>query len=69
LMVLLAFRYLLPVIGFAPSTLFFIFLMTKVLGHYSWRFSILFSVLTASIAYYLFQVWLKIPMPQGILGI
>jgi len=68
-MALLAFRYLLPVIGFGPSTFLFILFLAKYLGHYSWKMSIFFSVLTALAAYYLFQVWLKIPMPQGILKI
>jgi len=66
---LLGFRYLLPLIGFGPSTFLFILFLAKYLGHYSWKMSIFFSVLTALVAYYLFQVWLKIPMPQGILRI
>ncbi|MBI5967795.1 MAG: tripartite tricarboxylate transporter TctB family protein [Deltaproteobacteria bacterium] len=68
-MALLGFRYLLPVIGFGPSTFLFILLLAKSLGHYSWKMSIFFSVLAALVAYYLFQVWLKIPMPQGMLRI
>lgn len=63
-MALIAFRYLFPVIGFAPSTFVFIFLMVKFLGHFNWKVSIFFSGLTALVAYYLFQVWLQIPMPQ-----
>lgn len=66
---LLGFRYLLLVIGFACSTFLFIFFLAKVLGHYGWKASILFSLLTAVIAYYLFEVWLKIPMPRSIIRI
>jgi len=66
---LLAFRYLLPVIGFGPSTFVFILMLAKFLGHYDWKVSILFSAVTAVVAYYLFQIWLKIPMPQSILRI
>jgi hypothetical protein len=47
----------------------FIIFLAKVLSHYGWKTSILFSLLTAVIAYYLFVVWLKIPMPGSILGI
>ena len=65
---LVAFRYLFPVFGFALSTLFLILALTKILGHYSWKFSIFFSLLTAFMAYFLFQIGLKIPMPKGILG-
>ena len=61
---LLGYRYLLPVIGFAPSTGVFIFFLSRFLGKYGRGVSILFAVLTAVAAYYLFQVWLKIPMPR-----
>jgi len=64
---LVGYRYLLPVVGFAPSTGIFILFLIKFLGGYGWKASIFFSVVTAVIAYYLFQVWLKIPMPLPIL--
>jgi len=65
---LLGYRYLLPVIGFAPSTAAFIFFLSRVLGKHSWVMSIGFAALTALAAYYLFQVWLKIPMPRPVFG-
>jgi hypothetical protein len=65
---LLGYRYLLPVIGFAPSTAVFILFLSRFLGKYSWVMSIGFAVLTALAAYYLFQVWLKIPMPRPVFG-
>ena len=65
---LLGYRYLLPVIGFAPSTGVFIFVLSRFLGKYGWVASIVFAVLTAVAAYYLFQVWLKIPMPRPVYG-
>jgi hypothetical protein len=66
---LLAYRYLLPIIGFAPSSCFFIFLLSKFLGNYGWKVSLVFSFVTAIGAYYLFQLWLRIPMPSTLLGI
>jgi hypothetical protein len=66
---LLAYRYLLPFIGFAISTGIFIFLLSKLLGRYNWFISLAFALLTAIGAYFLFQVWLKIPMPRPIYGI
>ena len=60
---LLAYRYLLPVIGFGPSTFAFIFILSKFLGKYGWKVSTFFSLVSAASSYYLFQVWLKIPMP------
>jgi hypothetical protein len=66
---LIGYRYLLPVIGFAPSTGVFIFFLSRFLGKYSWAISIFFAVLTAVAGYYLFEVWLKIPMPRTLFGI
>ncbi len=66
---LVGFRYLLPVIGFGLSTFVFIFFLARFLGRYSWKVSLFFSVLTAVISHYLFQVFLKIPIPQSLLGI
>jgi len=60
---LLVYRYLLPVIGFAPVTGLFILFLAKFLGHFGWKTSIVFSLMTAVVSYYLFQVVLKVPMP------
>ena len=66
---LLAYRYLLPVIGFAASTGVFIFFLSRFLGKYSVAVCFVFAVITAVFSYYLFQVWLKIPMPIPLFGI
>jgi hypothetical protein len=66
---LAGFRYIFPLIGFAPSAFFFVFFLVKFLGHYSWRMSIIFSALTALFSYFLFQVWLNIQMPKGFVGL
>ena len=66
---LLAYRYLLSLIGFAPACFLFILLLAKALGRYSWKTSLLFSVVTAVVCYYLFQIFLKIPTPGGIFGV
>lgn len=60
---MIAYRYLLPIIGFAPSTGLFILFLIKFLGGYGWKTSIFFALAMALVAYTLFQVWLKIPMP------
>jgi len=65
---LLSYRYLLPVIGFAPSTAAFIFFLSRFLGKYGWVMSAVFAVITAVASYYLFEVWLKIPMPRPYFG-
>lgn len=66
---LLGFMYLLPVIGFGPSTFVFILFLSRFLGKYSYKVSLFFSLTTAISAYYLFQVWLKIPMPIAMIKI
>jgi putative tricarboxylic transport membrane protein len=66
---LLAYRYLLAYIGFPFACFLFILFLAKALGQYSWKTSLLFSLGTAVVCYYLFQILLKIPMPGGILGI
>lgn len=66
---LVGFRYLLPIIGFGPSTFLFILFLTKFLGNYNWKISIIFATCSAICSYYLFQIWLKIPMPVTILKI
>jgi putative tricarboxylic transport membrane protein len=66
---LVAYRYLLPFIGFGPCTFVFFLLLVKRLGHYQWKVSLLFSILAALGAYFLFQVWLEVQMPIGIFGI
>lgn len=60
---LAGYRYLIPVIGFAPATAVFVFFLTKYLERYSWKKSVFFSAGTAVATYYLFQVVLRIPMP------
>jgi putative tricarboxylic transport membrane protein len=64
---MIGFRCLFPVIGFAPTTGLFILFLLKYLGGYGWKTSMLYAVVTAIVGYYLFQVWLKIPMPLPIL--
>jgi putative tricarboxylic transport membrane protein len=64
---LVAYRYLIPLIGFALSTGLFILLLGRFLENFSWKRSLLFAVLTAVASYYLFQVVLKIQMPVPLL--
>lgn len=68
ILALVIFRYLLPVFGFALSTVVLIFYLTKLLGDYSWKFSFFFSLITAFLAFLLFEIGLKIPMPKGMIG-
>ncbi|SEN50968.1 tripartite tricarboxylate transporter TctB family protein [Lihuaxuella thermophila] len=61
-----AYRYLIPLLGYALSTLLVSFGLFKQIGPYRWHVSLVFAiVLTASI-YLIFAVWLKIPFPVGL---
>jgi putative tricarboxylic transport membrane protein len=65
---LLAFRYLLPVIGFSPTTFVFILIASRFLGNYNWKVSLFFSLITSISVYYFFQVLLHVPMPTPMIG-
>jgi putative tricarboxylic transport membrane protein len=64
---MVGYRYLLPVIGFGPSTGIFMLFLIRFLGGYGWKISLFYSAIAAVAFYYLFQVWLKIPMPVPLL--
>ena len=64
---LVAYRYLIPVFGFAPSTALFIFALSRFLENASWMRSLVFALATGTASYYLFQVVLKIQMPVPML--
>ena len=56
-------------LGFVISTVLLIFILIKIMGNRRWFFPFLTSVLVAIITYLAFNVWLRINLPRGILGI
>lgn len=64
---MIGYRYLLPVIGFGPSTGLFLLFLIRFLGGYGWKLSLFYSAVSAVFFYYLFEVWLQIPMPRPLL--
>ena len=66
---LLAYRLSFPILGFMPTNFLFFLFVTRSLGNFRWRISFIFSFLSTLMAYLLFQVFLKIRMPPGILKI
>jgi hypothetical protein len=64
---MIGYRYLLPVIGFAPSTGIFMLFLIRFLGGYGWKISLFYAAVSAIAFYYLFEVWLQIPMPLPLL--
>jgi len=69
LLVLFSFPLLLKVFGFILSTFLFLFFLFKAMEPRKWFMLVVIS-LTGSLACYLvFQVWLRVSFPKGILGI
>ncbi len=66
---LLAYRLSFPILGFIPTNFLFFLFVTRSLGNFRWRISFTFSFLSTLMAYLLFQVFLRIQMPPGILKI
>lgn len=64
-----AIRYLLPILGFMPSTFLFVLILVKSLGGYNWRSSFLVSALSALVSHFVFVMWLKLIFPIGIFGV
>jgi hypothetical protein len=61
---LLGLALLLPVIGFEVPSLLLMLIWTRLLGHETWRMSIVISVLTVAAFYGLFVLALAIPLPR-----
>lgn len=62
---LLAFK----VIGFFIATFLLMFILFKLSGEKGYRRGIVISLVTMVVLYVFFYMWLKIPFPQGILGV
>lgn len=52
-------------IGIYVSSAIYIGLFMKVVGRYSWLRSALVSVAVSAVAFALFEIWFKIPLPKG----
>lgn len=60
---LIALRYLIPAVGFAPAVFLFVLFQMRTLSGYGWLRSVLFSLASAGAAHALFIAWLGMPMP------
>ncbi|HEY7678431.1 MAG TPA: tripartite tricarboxylate transporter TctB family protein [Candidatus Methylomirabilis sp.] len=69
LMVAILVVYLLVVsgLGFLASTAIVVMACTRLMGTPGWRTSILLALGAALGCYVLFEVWLKVPLPRGLL--
>lgn len=66
---LLAFVFLLKPLGFLLTTVLFIAFLLRAIVPQKWPLVVVVSVLTATFAYLVFEVWLKAQLPTGPLGI
>lgn len=55
-------------LGFLLSTFLLMVLLFKAVDPTKWFFAILGSLITISIAYCIFKLWLDVPFPTGVLG-
>jgi putative tricarboxylic transport membrane protein len=59
----------LDILGFIVSSFLILLFLFKVVEPFKWRDAIIGSLLTISVVYAVFVIWLKVPFPSGILGI
>jgi magnesium-transporting ATPase (P-type) len=64
---ILAYIFFISVVGFKISTFVATVAAVRVFGNTNWKSNLTFSVLTTVFTAVLFQVWLKIPLPEPIL--
>lgn len=56
------------VVGLMPALLLVVFGMLKFVENYSWKNSVIISLVLMVIVYAVFSVWLKVPFPKGLIG-
>jgi len=61
--------FLLDPLGFVLATFLLIFSLLKIMGTRKWVTPILISIVTVGVSYFIFEVWLRINFPKGILRI
>lgn len=64
---LIVYLLLLEPIGYLPMTIVFMAFLLRSLSRYGWRGIAAISLATSVFAYALFAVWLRVPLPRGIL--
>jgi len=69
LLVLFSYPLLLKVFGFILSTFLFLFFLFKAMEPRKWFTLVVISLVGSLTCYLVFQVWLRVSFPKGILGI
>lgn len=63
------YAFFLDPLGFIVATFLLIFSLLKIMGTRKWFTPILISFLTVALSYFIFDLWLRIDFPKGILRI
>jgi putative tricarboxylic transport membrane protein len=69
LIVLLLYAYIFVPLGFILSTILLLIFLFKAVEPQRWSWAILGAIISTFAAYGLFHLWLRSPLPKGILGI
>lgn len=69
MLALLIYPVIFEYLGFLISTFFLLFFLFKVIGEMKWMLSLGGTLLTTSCSYLIFNVWLKVQFPRGLLEI
>jgi putative tricarboxylic transport membrane protein len=68
LIVLVAYVFGMDYLGFFLGTVLFLGFLLRGMGHQTWLLTIVASLLGAIISYGIFQAWLDVQLPHGVLG-
>lgn len=60
---IVAYVFIMPLLGFKITTFLVLLISGYLLGNKKWLSSIIFSLLVTGVATYLFEGWLKLPLP------
>ena len=66
LIILFSYTFLLDILGFILTTFALVLFLLKIVEPTKWRTALLHSVLWTGVAYILFYIILKVPMPKGV---
>ena len=69
LMLVFIYGFLLEPLGFLLTTLLLMALLFKLIEPQRWITAIVGAVLSALVSHLIFQIWLKVELPKGFLGI
>ena len=65
---LLLYGVLMNTLGFIVCSLLLMLITVRYVGSQTWRGAIVVSIISSVGSYVLFEVWLSVPLPRGILG-